>query len=276
MTASYCLGRRNTPLTTALTDVANEIWETTLEIISDCKVQWRIMIAKSGVMEPSEIEFWKGLVATERNKDQITLTLVTVDTSPSLTLIPPPVSIPPSILATHSSVYSTPVSTPQPFMVSPEQSGNASTPARDSGNINAPTPGESNAELRIDSDATLVDVTDQTWGVVLSHRLNNSNSLLEFMPTLASGYLIKRSGPGQTDIPVVIEVNIVLHEIQGKVIHHEVPVKTFEPLLREILGLYRGLATLARVRGVVDAAKDARPWHIAAAEKAVTALYMLM
>jgi mediator of RNA polymerase II transcription subunit 13 len=33
---------------------------------------------------------------------------------------------------------------------------------------------------------------------------------------------------------------------------------------------------LARVRGVVDPVKDGRPWHIAAAEKAVKALYMLM
>jgi mediator of RNA polymerase II transcription subunit 13 len=42
------------------------------------------------------------------------------------------------------------------------------------------------------------------------------------------------------------------------------------------LGLYRGFATLARVRGCVDPVKDGRPWHIAAVEKGVQALYMLM
>ena len=53
--------------------------------------------------------------------------------------------------------------------------------------------------------------------------------------------------------------------------------RTFhESLLREMLVYYRGLGTLARARGVVDAVLDIRPWHIAAAEKAVKTLYMLM
>ena len=69
---------------------------------------------------------------------------------------------------------------------------------------------------------------------------------------------------------IVIEVNIVYSEVVGN------PRTFHENLLREILGYYRGLGTLARVRGVVDSVKDVRPWHVAAAEKAVKALYMLM
>ena len=108
------------------------------------------------------------------------------------------------------------------------------------------------------------------WGSILAHRLNNSNSLLEINPSLISGYLIKRSGTHIDDAPIVIEVNIVHSEVAGN------PRTFHESLLREILGYYRGLGTIARLRGLVDPVRDARPWHIAAAEKAVRALYMLM
>jgi mediator of RNA polymerase II transcription subunit 13 len=273
MTVSYCLGRRNSPLTTTFANIAREIWETTLGIIAVQKVNWRILIAKSGVMDPPEIEFWQSLafeshqsLAAKESNPQITLTLITVDTNPSLELLPPSLSIAPNVLAAQSSVYTTPVSTPQASIFSPEP-GNVSTPARDSGPVNAPTPSDSNTELKIDADATLIDITDQTWGVILPHRLNNSRSLLEFNPTLISGYLIKRSGAAASDVPIVIEVNIVQSEVYPRM---------YDPLLREILGFYRGFATLARVRGCVNPVKDGRPWHIAAVEKGVQALYMLL
>jgi mediator of RNA polymerase II transcription subunit 13 len=273
MTASYCLGRRNSPLTISFPNIAREIWETTLGIIAVQKVNWRILIAKSGVMDPPEIELWQSLaseshqsLSAKESNAQITLTLITVDTSPSLELLPPSISVAPNVLAAQSSVYTTPVSTPQASIFSPEP-GSVSTPARDSGPANAPTPNDSNAEIKIDADATLIDITDQTWGAILSHHLNNSRSLLEFNPTLISGYLIKRSGATTSDVPIVIEVNIV---------HSEVYPRMYDPLLREILGLYRGFSTLARVRGCVDPVKDGRPWHIAAVEKGVQALYMLM
>lgn len=265
MTASYCLGRRNAPLTMPFSDVAREIWETTLGIIAIQKVNWRVMISKSGIMDPSEVEVWKALAATESSA-QTALTLITVNTNPSLELLPPSISVAPNVLAAQSSVYTTPVSTPQASIFSPEP-GNASTPAKDAGPANPPTPNDSNAELKIDAEATLVDIADQTWGAILSHHLNNSCSLLEFNPALISGYLIKRSGASPSDVPIVLEVNIV---------HSEVFPRMYDPLLREVLGIYRGLATLARVRGCVDPVKDGRPWHIAAAEKGVKALYMLM
>jgi mediator of RNA polymerase II transcription subunit 13 len=273
MTASYCLGRRNSPLALKFSSIAHEIWETTLGIIAFQKVNWRILIAKSGVMDPPEVEVWQLLASNthqsltaKESSAQISLTLVTVDTNPSFELLPLSVSVAPNILAVQSSVYTTPVSTPQASIFSPEP-GNVNTPQRDSGPANAPTPSDSNTDLKIDADATLIDISDQTWGAILSHRLNNSRSLLEFNPTLISGYLIKRSGAGPSDVPAVIEVSIV---------HSEVYPRMLDSLLREILGLYRGLATLARVRGCVDPTKDGRPWHVAAAEKGVKVLYMLM
>lgn len=263
MTASYCLGRKNEPISMPFSGVANEIWETTLDIISSKKIHWRVMITRVGVMDRSEIEFWTGLASTESDA-QINLTLITVQTDPSLRLLPAPVTLSPISNAAPAVV--TPVSTPQASqasIVSPEA---VSTPARDP--ANAATPVEPPVEP--DSDARLIDYTDQSWGAVLAHRLNNSNSLLELNPALISGYLLKRGGINSDDPPIILEVNIVHSEVVGN------PRTFHENLLREVLGYFRNLGTLARVRGVVDPVKDIRPWHVAAVEKAVKALYMLM
>ncbi|KAI1633249.1 mediator complex subunit 13 C-terminal-domain-containing protein [Biscogniauxia mediterranea] len=263
MTASYCLGRKGKAIVTPLADVTREIWSTTQELISAWRVHWRIIVAKCGVMDSSEIELWSSLAQTE-SKASVTLTLVAVDTDPSIQLLPPIVKVPNSA---PSVFYTTPVSTPQASMVSPEQSGNPSTPMRENAVTSAPTPGGDNSAADSDADATLADLTDQTWGAVLSHRLNNSTSLTELNPALVSGYLVKRGGTRVEDPPVVLEVNIVYSEGNPR---------AYESLLREMLVYYRGLGTLARARGMVDKETDVRPWHIAAAEKGVRALYMLM
>ncbi|KAI1102880.1 mediator complex subunit 13 C-terminal-domain-containing protein, partial [Jackrogersella minutella] len=261
MTASYCLGRKGKNLSRPITDITAGIWEATLDFISTWKVHWRVIIAKCGTMEQSEIELWSSLAQGEA-KASVSLTLITVDTDPSMQLLPPVVKVSGNAL---SVFYTTPVSTPQGSMVSPEQSGNPPTPIRDNVGTSAPTPGADN-NPESDGDATLTDITDQTWGAVLSHRLNNSTSLMELNPALVSGYLVKRGGSRVEDPPVVMEVSIV---------HNEGNPRAYEPLLREILTYYRGLGTLARARGMVERETDIRPWHIAAAEKAVKALYML-
>lgn len=264
MTASYCLGRKHEPISTPFSDIAQEIWETTLDIISSKRVHWRIIIARTGVMDPVEMGYWTGLASSEVDV-QVSLTLVTVHTDPSLRLLPSAVTSS-SMAATVNSVI-TPVSTPQAPSSGLFSPDNSTTPVRE--------PMSSAATLiepaiEPDGDARLVDYTEQSWGAILAHRLNNSNSLLEVNPALISGYLIKYGGTSSVDPPVILEINIIHSEVAGN------PRTFYEGLLREILGYYRGLATLARVRGVVDAVKDGRPWHIAAAEKAVKALYMLM
>ncbi|KAH9907319.1 mediator complex subunit 13 C-terminal-domain-containing protein [Xylariomycetidae sp. FL2044] len=264
VTASYCLGRKGKSISTSLTDVQHEIWATTRELISSLKVHWRIIIAKCGIMDQQEIEVWSALAQAE-SKASTTLVLITVDTDPSMQLIPPAARIPSNA---PSVFYTTPVSTPQGSMVSPEQSGNPSTPMRDNTTTSVPTPGGDNPNAtESDADATLTDLTDQTWGAVLSHRLNNSTSLTDLNPALVSGYLVKRGGARAEDPPAIMEINIV---------HSEGNPRAYEQLLREMLTYYRGLGTLARARGMVDKETDVRPWHIAAAEKAVRALYMLM
>ncbi|KND90587.1 Mediator of RNA polymerase II transcription subunit 13 [Tolypocladium ophioglossoides CBS 100239] len=259
-TASYCLGRKGRPQSRTMNEVAHEIWESTLDLISVWKVHWRIIITKCGPMDQQEVDFWVDLARTEI-KASVTMILMTVDTNPSLQLIPPVVKLP----QPSTALYTTPVSTPQASIVSPEQSGTPATPARDA-NAAAATPGADGAG-ETDSDAVLSDITDQTWGAVVGHRLNNSSSVLEVHPALVSGYLIKRTGTKIEDAPVLMEVNLV---------HTDASPRAYEPLLREMLSYFRGLGTLARARGVVQRETDVRPWHVAAAEKAVRAMYLLM
>ncbi|KAI0155195.1 hypothetical protein GGR57DRAFT_464535 [Xylariaceae sp. FL1272] len=263
LTSSYCLGRKGKPIATSMAEVIQEIWATTVDLISSWKVHWRIIITKCGAMDAHETELWSSVV-TPDTKTSLTLTLITVDTDPSLQLLPPSVKVP----STATSVfYTTPVSTPQGAVVSPEQSGNAATSMRENTATNAATPGDSSSTMDPESDVTLTDVADQTWGAVLSHRLHSSTSPTDANQALASGYLVKKSSSRPEDPPLVMEVNIV---------HSEGNPRAYEPLLREMLMYYRGLGTLARARGMVDKDNDVRPWHIAAAEKGVRALYMLM
>lgn len=157
-------------------------------------------------------------------------------------------------------IYTTPVSTPQPNTQSSDPPGNPGITAN--GAANAGTSIDLGAEL--EGDATIVDVMDDVWAVVLNHRLRNSNSVIDFQPALASGLLVKRGGPHEEDSPVCLGVNI-LHAYQS-----------YRPLLKEILSSYRGLYTLARTRGTVDSVKSVLPWHIASAIKAQEALSSVM
>jgi mediator of RNA polymerase II transcription subunit 13 len=274
MTASYCLGKRERPLVDPLERILREIWDTTHDLASEYQVRWRIVITKCGPMDQAEVDVWVALA--HEAKATMVLTLLTVDTNPSLQLIPPAARIPVTVLASFST---TPASTPGPVSnASPEQSGIAAvTPMAGAGtgtgtglSTAAATPGgavTTNTEAA-DAESTLVDVTETTWGSVISHRLNNSTSLTELNPALISGYLIKRSGMKPEDPPVAMEVNVIHSETNNP--------RAYEALLREMLNYFRGLGTLARVRGMVDRDTDVRPWHVAAAEKGVRALYQLM
>ncbi|KAK3332008.1 mediator complex subunit 13 C-terminal-domain-containing protein [Cercophora scortea] len=267
MTASYCLGRRGGQITTQIADVAHEIWETTHDLIPLAQSKWRVIITKCGPMDDQEADLWISLAHPYR--ERVALILMTVDTNPSLQLIPPAPKIP----VTAPSVFAiTPVSTPQASIVSPEQSGgNPPTPIGATSGVggaaSATTPvGEPNGATEPEADVALVDITDTTWAVLVAHRLNNSTSLTELNPAIASGYLVKRGGTRIEDAPVAMEVNMI----------HDSQPRMYDSHFREMLGNFRGLGTLARARGVVDRETDVRPWHVAAAEKAVRALYQLM
>ncbi|EAA28365.2 hypothetical protein GE21DRAFT_9169 [Neurospora crassa] len=286
MTTSYCLGRRDRPLTRSITEIIQQIWEATMDHIHFARVHWRVVVTKCSPMEQQEIEYWASLQQSETYAN-VSLTLLTVDTNPSLQLIPPAqrIQIPSAALSSNS-----PASTPQASVLSPDQSGlgpptpigtgssnsaNAATDNNNNSNNNNNTTTTTTTTTDTDADSTLVDQLDMTWAVIAAHRLNNSTSLTELNQALASGYLVKRGGPKLEDVPVTMEVNVIHCEGINIPQPHQYP-RVYEQLLREMLSHFRGLGTLARARGVVDRETDVRPWHVAVAEKAVRALYLLM
>ncbi|KAG6108359.1 hypothetical protein E4U31_007778 [Claviceps sp. LM219 group G6] len=253
-TASYCMGRKGKPVSRLRNEVAHEIWDSTLDLVAACKVHWRIIITKCGPMDQDEIDFWIDLARTEI-KASVTLVLMTVDTNPSLQLIPPAVKLPQVATAPLNTNLGSAAQPNNSLVVSPEQS--------------TTTPGISDTGTAdtADMDVILLDVTDQTWGAVVGHRLNSSASITDLQPALISGYLIKRTGPRVEDPLTAMEINLV---------HTDASLRSYEPLLREMLSHFRGLATLSRARGMVARDTDVRPLHIAAAEKGVRAMYLLM
>lgn len=190
----------------------------------------------------------------------ISLTLLSADPHPPLWLHPPINLLSSTGFLPQAPTYATPASSPQPSVQSPDQPMNAPTPA--SGPLNAGTPIDMTGE--VDNDATLIDFADETWAVILSQRLRNSNSLVDHRPALASGLLIKRGGPHDDDPPVCMSLNLL---------HAQVP---YESLLREVLSMYRGLGVLARFKSVVDPLRSVLPWHIATAIKVQEGLALLM
>ncbi|KAJ5267127.1 hypothetical protein N7478_009935 [Penicillium angulare] len=244
---SYCLRYRNRGATRAVADIRNEIWATTRHIMEKFQARWKVILANSEPIDPDEVEAWNTL-AEQQNKLRpgfIELTLITVTTTPDLILEPTPTQITTNVLIGQLS--STPVSTPNPSVsvASPEQSANAPTPTE-------PT-------FEPDSDVVLTDLSDESWAVILSHRLNSSPHITELRSALASGYLLRRKGTTDGDGVHAMTVNLI---------HSQRPASSHEPLLREILGMYRDLASLARARGMRSVQGNTLPWHIATALRA--------
>lgn len=179
------------------------------------------------------------------------LTIVIVNSIPDLVLESPVPPMTTAVLNPHFS--STPVSTPNPSasIASPDQSGNPPTP---SAIHSAPTPSE--PALEPDADVVLTDISDESWTVVLSHRLNSSAHVADYRPALASGYLLRRKGASDSNGVHSMTVNLVYSPRPSS--HHD-------GVLKDILTVYRDLATLARARGMRSVRNNTLPWHIATA-----------
>ena len=171
----------------------------------------------------------------------------------------PPLTLTCSDLQRSSSdvapgLSATPGATPQTNTPSPDISGLGATPAGNTAQVGTPP---ANAALGDhDSEARLIDVIDETWGVVMDGTLDDLGTLSDKCPSLASGYLVKRAGPRDEDGLIPLGVNLV---------HGQKP---YRAVLKEVLGMYRNLGTLARVKGVVHPVKSVLPLHVAAARRA--------
>ncbi|PYH46564.1 uncharacterized protein BP01DRAFT_316628 [Aspergillus saccharolyticus JOP 1030-1] len=261
-TMSYCLRFRNSSAVRSIAEVRNEIWCATKDIMDRSQARWRVIVANTDPVDQEEVDTWTNF-AEQYNKSRSTsldLTILCVGTTAELTLEPPFLPMPMS--AVNPLASATPIATPNPSISSPDQISTAPTPPSGANApLNAPTPTETNPE--IESESLLMDICDETWGVVLSHRLNSSMHQTEYRPALASGYLLRRRGSTDGDGVYTMAANII---------YTRRPPGTYDSLLREILGMYRDLATLARARGTRAVQHGTLPWHLATVVKAQSLL----
>ena len=185
---------------------------------------------------------------TTQNQPPMFFTLLSIESSPLLSFSPNGFEVGAPELALE-----TPEITPQASISSPDISGLSSTPG---GAPQISTPPPNTGFNDPEAEARLIDITDETWGLVLNPGMDDSCSAFKSCPALASGYLLKRAGPRDQDGLLRIEVNVV-----------HAP-KSHRPPLKALLAMYRNLGLLARIRGIVDPVKSVIPIHIAMARKA--------
>ncbi|KAF1829520.1 hypothetical protein BDW02DRAFT_602486 [Decorospora gaudefroyi] len=315
---SYHLGTR------LFREIAKEIWQTTIEILQSRRVNWRVCIAKAGVLEREELETWVFLISCPTQINVFVTLLTLIDAEPPYQFTPTM----PAPGTTTSGAANTPGSTPQAG-VSPSDPGPGLTPAA------TPSADPSATDPTADPEARLVDVTDETWGIILAHRLHNSHSTTQFSPALISGLLVKRGETHQTSNsipqpipdpepgPIVVAVNFLWIGAVGSTRAASSPFPptpssstssadlpspgglpnpyatpqspgpgqegqrsttslmwtptpqtrtTAEGLLKEVLGQFRALGLLAKLRGMRGTRGGTVPWHVVAAKRGVEGL----
>ncbi|KAK9432005.1 mediator complex subunit 13 C-terminal-domain-containing protein [Lipomyces doorenjongii] len=259
-------------------DICGEIWERTIAILPRVGgMQWRLVFAKVGTMEQDELDVWMNL-ASHATKN-VTATLVCVETNPSLTVLQTSDQV---TAGQYYNIYSTPEATPQRHNDSPNDNcGNSSTTpgvVPESGTPSGTTPSSSSGlgfsssssvayNAAGDQDAVLVDLKDETYGVIMNHKLLlDPLDMLSLRFSLASGYLVK-PGPSPTGTLMSVLELSVLHS----------PVKPpFEGVVEDLLRQYRALACYGSASGVSDGRNGVLPWHVAAVEKMQRMLCFLL
>jgi mediator of RNA polymerase II transcription subunit 13 len=257
---------------------------------------------------------------------------MSIDPHPPVSVFPSP---PPTATIAQTLIQEskgTPVSTPQPG-ISPDP--HSLTPASTPSASVDPTA----TDLISDPDAHLVDIGDETYGLVLGHRVNvlaannasqSGSGPREYRPSLSSGYLFKTNTVGGTPLDcaegrevkgvVLVGVHLVwvgtsprpnqqnqqqsqqqaqatagsspfspidasapptpgsaaapqnVAPTGSQNMGTSIPRTTADSILREYLGLFRNLGTLARARGIGGTLRGALPWHAVVALRGVQGL----
>ena len=228
---SYYVGKSQ-----SVANIAREIWESTLEYIGTRNVHWRLFLASAAPMPLAERKIWRDLAIRTKLRTQgftFNLALVSINTSPTFQIYPNLTNelfMPEhtnenaaSVYGPSSTVTSPPINTPAhgPFspatMITPSATAaptpismpDTSTPRTSFFPPAAYPPNVATTSMENDPSTRLIDLTDETCGIVLSRRLNVARAVIDYHPALSSGYLVKRTGVDVIDVPVVLEVNIM-------------------------------------------------------------------
>ncbi|KAM3415495.1 Mediator of RNA polymerase II transcription subunit 13 [Cercospora zeina] len=251
-------------------ETAEEVWEHTKTIMAARQVSWRVfVVAQDGAMEPSIMHCWRMLAAKPRAQP-VCVTMLSVQSDPLLQLLPPYAGLDHAAYGAAENGVLTPASTPQgaTFTSSPDVAGHGgNTPL-------TPAPSDTATSLAADSagdaDAQLTDMTDETWGVLLTSKLSG----ITRNSSMAHGVLLQRGKVALHDTDQVemidklpsLGVNIhwtIQVKPQGTV--DEGSIKQAELTLREVLRMFRGLSLLTKARNLECDIGTFAPLHIATA-----------
>ncbi|KAL9091358.1 MAG: hypothetical protein Q9159_001442 [Coniocarpon cinnabarinum] len=231
-----------------LSTILDEVWQSTLAILQNTvgrQIRWRVFLAKVGCFLPDEFKKWSEVIGDQPSN--VSIYLLSVETSPKFS-----VDITDSFVAPTESP---PNSTAAAFQ-SPSASTTAATP-------------DNSAAPELDPEARIIDMTDQTWSMLLAFQPNTAANSSYYLPAVASALLIKRRSQLNHSPPAILQVNLLRVFAGNQQRERAVP----EPrnVLKDVLKMYSDLGVLARAR--CEEAKDsARPLHIGLVEKAVAGL----
>lgn len=269
-TASFCLRGKS------FAEVAGDVWERTREIVAARDVTWRIFMVADADVDESVKKCWRTLIGRPR-KQPFSVTLLSARMDPELKLRPPTSAddAGPNGLGPPGQGFLTPGSTPQgmTMTVSPDVSGYNAPPT--------PAPSDmATATADSDSEAHLVDLTDESWGVLFSPSFSGASST----NALAIGALFKRgeagleSGMPDAHLPCLALNVLWTVQVRPNGNVDEGNVKQAEMTVREVLKMYRGLSVLTRARGLGghDGSASVAPVHLVTASRGAAAVHGLL
>jgi mediator of RNA polymerase II transcription subunit 13 len=282
-------------------DIALEVWKRTVDLIKARDVIWRIFIATDGGdgIEPSRANCWKDIIAQNTDRKQLlSVTLLHFQRDLALSITGPADSHP---AQGPGSGAPTPAATPQPgsgqavSTTSPDAISTSNAPV-----TAPPTPAPSEVTsniLEADPDAHLIETEDETWGMLIDRDVASTlrplqNSLASAPPkpnyitALAHSVLIKRgkhSIEGGGSFPCVGASLIWTLRVRPKSDRQgsgarpnvdEGSARHAEVMLREVLGMFRNLGLLSKVKGLDPSGLV--PVHVIAATEGAEGLNGLL
>lgn len=285
---AYCISKRQDWLSVAWTDnlgkhqdmkhfclrnanpveVLTDVRDVTRSFMSD-RSTWRVMIAKVGSISAAEDGVWAELCST--------LTAVT------LLDVSVPSSMPMNVTTQLDCVQKfSKAATPKigQSSASTLSTADVAAPAVVSNAVGQSSASEVEAAglvggldmSTIDPDWQLVDLTDETYGMILAMSATNLINVHHPKMALASGLMLKRGGRSDVDrldgTLQTIGVDVITDHPPKAMPRQEkswLQPRSAEGTLRDVLGWYRGLALLARVQGLRGAEAGHVPWHVATA-----------
>ncbi|EXJ53947.1 hypothetical protein A1O7_09284 [Cladophialophora yegresii CBS 114405] len=273
LSMSYCSHVHKSGRRRPRQEILKEMWEVSHDLMSKVRGAWRLAVVRHGYFEPAELLEWQRIVdVSPTPQKQCLLLLLSIQLQPELAVFPPPPHGKPTLSGAHNQ-YGTPVSTPQASITSPDQAVPATPTPGGSSFMNPSTPSDPGFDPNTESDLTIVDPSEESWGIILPYGINQSRSMTELRPSQVTGFLMKRRGPRGEDGYNMIEISLLKSITQTSNKPNEVMP---DDLLDDVIRQYRGLVTLGASRGCVDPSRECLPWHIATAIRGARILEQAM